>query len=396
MNYLSVKDVAEQLGVDIKTIYRLIRKGDLPAGKIGNVYRLRQSDVDSYVERQFERTRQEVGQELAQEEIVAEETAVSLRCEHCFRLLKDDSQIGGICEQTGCDFVLCQTCVQADHTYCQQHEPTPADKLAAARQAKADGEVPVLVTAVEARRRELNFRDRLDRKVHALHELPPPTHEKPIRVAYWTAVHTTHHGTSQLSTLPTNIESQYVLPEERKWAGIFLVGHSLSHLDAHTTSGFDTIPFTAAELMDLLLDYTTQAEQQNQVIVVGLAATSGWEDEAISLIQGQERGSAWVHRLVYPFLVDLETRAVYANPITPHHDFYKALFALPLPEEEITAVETYVRSTLKYQSSLSASEVQEALGVNTGAVLTAFQRLVNTGSYFIEDVDGIGRVIASL
>lgn len=63
MSYLSVKDVAQQLGVDIKTIYRLIRKGDLPAGKIGNVYRLRQSDVDSYVERQFERTRQEIMQE---------------------------------------------------------------------------------------------------------------------------------------------------------------------------------------------------------------------------------------------------------------------------------------------------------------------------------------------
>ncbi len=47
--YLSVLEVAEQLGFSDQTIVNWIREGKLPATKIGRRYRIRRSDVDRVV-----------------------------------------------------------------------------------------------------------------------------------------------------------------------------------------------------------------------------------------------------------------------------------------------------------------------------------------------------------
>ena len=47
---LSRKDVAEQLGLTWKTVYRRELDGDLPHYKIGGSVRFKQSDVDAYIE----------------------------------------------------------------------------------------------------------------------------------------------------------------------------------------------------------------------------------------------------------------------------------------------------------------------------------------------------------
>ena len=48
--YLSVVEVAEQLGFSDQTIVNWIREKKLPAVRIGRRYRIRQSDVDRVVE----------------------------------------------------------------------------------------------------------------------------------------------------------------------------------------------------------------------------------------------------------------------------------------------------------------------------------------------------------
>ncbi len=50
-NYLSIRDVCARFGVDYKTIYRQIIAGQLPASKIGGVYRINEEDVAVYFER---------------------------------------------------------------------------------------------------------------------------------------------------------------------------------------------------------------------------------------------------------------------------------------------------------------------------------------------------------
>lgn len=47
---LSVKEAAEELGVSIWTVYRLISKGDLPAVKVGRLLRIPESGIDGYLD----------------------------------------------------------------------------------------------------------------------------------------------------------------------------------------------------------------------------------------------------------------------------------------------------------------------------------------------------------
>jgi excisionase family DNA binding protein len=49
---LTAAEVAGQLRVSTMTIYRLIRRGELPAVRVGRNYRVRAADLDSYLEQQ--------------------------------------------------------------------------------------------------------------------------------------------------------------------------------------------------------------------------------------------------------------------------------------------------------------------------------------------------------
>ena len=48
---LGTKDACAQLGVTLRTLYRFIDEGQLPAYKMGRVIRLQQSDIDGFIER---------------------------------------------------------------------------------------------------------------------------------------------------------------------------------------------------------------------------------------------------------------------------------------------------------------------------------------------------------
>lgn len=46
---LTVQEVAEFLKVTSKTVYSLVREGELPAFRVGRVLRCRRVDVDSFI-----------------------------------------------------------------------------------------------------------------------------------------------------------------------------------------------------------------------------------------------------------------------------------------------------------------------------------------------------------
>lgn len=48
--WLTTQDTCALLGVTLRTLYRLIDSGQLAAYKVGRVIRLRQPDVDAYLE----------------------------------------------------------------------------------------------------------------------------------------------------------------------------------------------------------------------------------------------------------------------------------------------------------------------------------------------------------
>lgn len=48
--WLSTQDAAKRLGITPRTLYRFIDQGTLPAYRLGRVIRLKQEDVDTFIE----------------------------------------------------------------------------------------------------------------------------------------------------------------------------------------------------------------------------------------------------------------------------------------------------------------------------------------------------------
>lgn len=51
--FLTVQEVADLMRVSSMTVYRLIKSGDLRAVRVGRSFRVRQADVDSYLEAHY-------------------------------------------------------------------------------------------------------------------------------------------------------------------------------------------------------------------------------------------------------------------------------------------------------------------------------------------------------
>lgn len=50
--FLTTKQVLKYLQINLRTVYRLIQAGQLPAVRVGRQWRFRKSDIDTWLERQ--------------------------------------------------------------------------------------------------------------------------------------------------------------------------------------------------------------------------------------------------------------------------------------------------------------------------------------------------------
>ena len=48
----TVRQVAEYLAVNERTVYRMAERGELPAFKVGDAWRFRREDIDAWIARQ--------------------------------------------------------------------------------------------------------------------------------------------------------------------------------------------------------------------------------------------------------------------------------------------------------------------------------------------------------
>jgi excisionase family DNA binding protein len=46
--YLTVEDVAKRFGVDVSTVYRLVKRGKLPAFKVGSQWRFSEARLEEW------------------------------------------------------------------------------------------------------------------------------------------------------------------------------------------------------------------------------------------------------------------------------------------------------------------------------------------------------------
>jgi excisionase family DNA binding protein len=50
IHWLSTQEAARRMGITTRTLYRFVDEGQLPAYRMGRVFRLKQSDVDTFIE----------------------------------------------------------------------------------------------------------------------------------------------------------------------------------------------------------------------------------------------------------------------------------------------------------------------------------------------------------
>ncbi|MBN1954842.1 MAG: helix-turn-helix domain-containing protein [Anaerolineae bacterium] len=397
--FLSIKDVADYLGVEYKTVYRLVRKAAIPAAKVGGVYRIRKEDVDAYLKRQMQEVEPEKGKTSGK----------ALKCGFCFRLLADDSEIGGFCEAAGCEAVIGMRCWQDEGVrHCLVHRPTQADLLAQAQARFAAGEIPVLVTALEARQRERAFLTRFDYKVQRIAKLQHPISGDLLQPpSSWPDLCTTWDESERLMAMrrtgylerevaegmPLNRTVRYTIPAKGSRPGLILEGRVFSHLALLLKQGFDTRPASYSELLSVLDECIEQAEAGSMTCLIGVAATSGWAAEAREYVGGRDFGRGFYHPHVIPVLVDLETMGVHYNDtdqrVTPLLSLFKPL----LPHEEVGRVIEYVEQELRFSRGVSVEEVWHELGVAEEYIQNAFERLAQKRAYRVENVRTVGIVI---
>lgn len=455
--FLGIKEAAEYLNVEYKTIYRLVRAGELPAGKIGGVYRIRKEDIEAYWARQAGTLKPAAvvescaacGQPIASRDFIggsceicgapickscwrldgkrlcadhadmeiktaeAEKPArlAMLQCGHCRRIILDATQVAGRCAGPDCNEPLCLTCWAAGERHCRAHTETPAQKLDQARAALQRGEISVLVPRGEAKRREINFINRFDRKILSIQTLRNPLSGAIYRVERWDKYHTSEDEAGRLmellrvgflerqisDTMPLNLRSRYRLDDPKAPSdqpkGLLIEARVLSHLESHLRDGFDTQPFDLDELSSILVEAMHQAEEEHVVYILGLASTTGWTAGACRHIAASRRGDSFTHRLLLPCLIDLESHALITNSLDARLEAFAPLFSLKLYEEEVADVMAYVQDAV-WSGSLTLSQVVERMGIDEKVVKEAFSRLAASGEYRVDEINGLGRVIS--
>ncbi len=394
-SFLSIQEAADNLRVDYKTVYRLVRAGKLPAGKFGGMYRIRREDLEAYFQAQVAAT---AGRS---QETAMTPTEAPLKCGNCYRILRSTREVAGVCSLAGCEASLCAACWGGGARHCATHRPDGRERLAQAQAALERGEIGRLVTAVAVRQLEHAWLARFDERIRDIGSLYHPGTAEILRIADWAPFRSADDETLQLmqmlnvgfldrasqATLPHNELARYFIPAGglgwgKPRQGLLLEARCAGHLAEFVDPGFDTRPADLEELLLLLADLEKLAADADATVIAGLASPTGWDEPALAHII-DERGRAYRHPAVLPCLVDLETGAVAANRMDERLSKfgYAELFKLPLAREEAAALAPQIEAALAGREGLPVAQLADMLGRSPALVQRACRELCAGGHY---------------
>ncbi|MBO7206080.1 MAG: helix-turn-helix domain-containing protein [Kiritimatiellae bacterium] len=107
IEYMSLEEVADMLGVTYQLIYRLVRAGELPAVRLGKLYRVSRADLYSYLETN------------------KNATAQGGVCSVCGTMYKTRDSLKQTCTEKDCEEPICFDCwTRLGVRKCPQHSKT--------------------------------------------------------------------------------------------------------------------------------------------------------------------------------------------------------------------------------------------------------------------------------
>lgn len=417
--FLTIQEVAEWLGVSDKTVSRLVLSGQLPATKVGGLYRLRHADIQEYLEKQKlllqSRTRPPEGPPLQASVERAGPAAPAVSCARCGRLVKGLAQRGGDCQEPDCRLPLCRTCWSNDYDrYCRQHRRSREQKLEMARLRHARGEIPLAVTAEEARQREFTFIERFEQKIEETPYLTGPLDGVKYPVASWDAIRLRSRELDEArlarlrlvqpelspDLLPQNLGSCYNLPKprsrtERRGAMLSICASVFSDLEEMAANGFSASLTGRAFLLKILEDRAAANKATDSFTVQGLASPVGWTREAAEMIEGGNGTTSFSSLYIAVCLIDLGAGRLFFNPTDTRLKPFIPLFLGELYYETVQKIAGQVRERLaQSRSIMTLKDVAEKLGVEESTVKEACLLLEKEGGFQMETFPGFGLTIS--
>jgi len=314
--YLTVEQVAERLGVEYKTVYKLIRSGEIPAGKIGRVYRIRSEDLDAF----FEASKRAVADEAGRSGLALLQ---GLRCGACGEAILSKLSVGGEC--LACGGEICQACWSIRKArQCANHDGTSGGREASGGGGlDAGGEIvrlrhsgAAVVTAAEALEAEEQFIRAFGERVGLLDELSDPLSGEIIVSRDARVRHQVEVTRQRGSDVPGNRVSRFAV-RTGGWgkpkAGVVLEGRFFARPAILKSRGYDTDPIGEAELTGLLKILVNRAERSGCFNVVLVASPTGWSQAAGQMIAESGREGDNVDRNLGVVLWDSHGENVFIN-----------------------------------------------------------------------------------
>ena len=411
--YLTVEEAAERLGVEYKTVYRLVRSGELPAGKIGRLYRIREEDLDAFFEQQKERIVAE-----ARRGPVATE---GLRCGACGKQILSELSIGGHCEVT--DRPICQACWSIKKVRRVVDGPAETGGQAGTdAQAPLGGAAPAVggsqakgqesseqvvarlraegravLAAEDAALAEETFLRTFAQRFEQIDELPEPLSGATVRLREARVQHEVEATERPRDRLPRNAVSRFTL-RAGGWGKpkscLAVEGRFFSRPDAVARAGYDAEPVGQAELTALLNDLAERARRSNCFRVVLVGSPTGWTEAAADAVVGRGGGKGFHDRRVAVALCDLHSDRVFMDESDPRLRPYWPLLAPRRYEEEVARCMAGVREMLLEKDSLSLSDAARGLSADESWVRAAFAELKAAGEFRTDELPEIGWVIS--
>ncbi len=103
--FLSLEEVADLMGVTYQLIYRLVRSGELPAVRLGKLYRVSNQDLRAYLEK-------------------SKSATAGGTCDVCGEHYSSSLSLRHTCTEDGCEKLICNDCwTRRKVRFCKAHQP---------------------------------------------------------------------------------------------------------------------------------------------------------------------------------------------------------------------------------------------------------------------------------
>ena len=104
--FMSLEEVADMLGATYQLVYKLVRSGELPAVRLGKLYRVSRADLNTYLE---EKKREAAG---------------GGACSACGETYRSKLSLKHTCQADGCEEPICNDCwTRLGVRFCKAHQP---------------------------------------------------------------------------------------------------------------------------------------------------------------------------------------------------------------------------------------------------------------------------------